>query len=66
MQIIDSNFNLEVSEFDGKVVYGAKRQADSGISYEYHTTQLSEKVSELNKLEQSAQSNFLKIFSMKI
>lgn len=66
MQLIGADFRLEVNEFDGKVVYGAKRQANAGISYEYHIKELSSKVEELAKLEAEAQKNFLKILSMKV
>ena len=64
IQQVGSDFKLEVNEFDGKVVYGAKR---SGPAYQYetHVGQLSSAVNELSKLERQVQSNYLKFYHLK-
>lgn len=46
-------------EFDGKVVYGQKRQ-QFGSNYETHTAQMAPVVQELAKLESQAQILYLK------
>lgn len=64
IQEIDSDLNLQINEFDGKVVYGEKKSG-SGYVYEGHASQLSHLVSDLSKLESMAQNNYLKISSLK-
>lgn len=66
IQTIDSDFKIEVNEFDGKVVYGAKRKEGSGYSYNSHVEQLTNTVRKLSSLEAEAQSMFLKNISLKI
>ncbi|RWS06321.1 ATP-dependent RNA helicase Ddx1-like protein [Dinothrombium tinctorium] len=61
IQTIDSNFKIEVNEFDGKVVYGQKKQAGSGINYSSHVDQLANVVSRLSELENQTQINYLKL-----
>lgn len=46
-------------EFDGKVVYGEKRQ-NLGGNYENHTAQMAPIVTELSKLEREAQLLYVK------
>lgn len=59
--IVDSSFNVPVSENDGKVVYGNKRKGSGNITYETHLDLLAPSVNELSKLEQMSQSIFLKM-----
>lgn len=46
-------------EFDGKVVYGQKRQSQ-GSGYVTHTAQMAPIVKQLSKLESEAQLIYLK------
>lgn len=46
-------------EFDGKVVYGQKRQ-NQGTNYATHTAQMAPVVKQLTKLESEAQLIYLK------
>ncbi|RWS29841.1 ATP-dependent RNA helicase DDX1-like protein [Leptotrombidium deliense] len=65
IQTIGPDFKIEVNEFDGKVVYGQKKKAGTGINYASHVEQLSDVVSKLSKLEEEAQLNFLNLRYMK-
>lgn len=58
---IESDFNLQINEFDGKVVYGAKRLEHSQ-TYEGHVKQLKSMVSNLTDIESKVQDNFLKLY----
>lgn len=55
-----SDMVVALNEFDGKVVYGAKR-GKSGCVFENHVLELEPSVAELAKLEYQAQSSFLKL-----
>uniref|UniRef100_A0A0R3RIB7 Helicase C-terminal domain-containing protein n=1 Tax=Elaeophora elaphi TaxID=1147741 RepID=A0A0R3RIB7_9BILA len=74
---IDTDFIVPVDEFDGKVVYGAKRsntgalifllflvksQLCLGSLYEGHAVQLSGAVAQLADLERSLQLSYLQMF----
>ncbi|VDN33563.1 unnamed protein product [Gongylonema pulchrum] len=61
IQQIDTDFIVPVDEFDGKVVYGAKR-ANTGSLYEGHAVQLSGAVAHLADLERSLQLSYLRMF----
>uniref|UniRef100_A0A6G1SJY3 ATP-dependent RNA helicase n=1 Tax=Aceria tosichella TaxID=561515 RepID=A0A6G1SJY3_9ACAR len=61
IQEIDRDFKLQVDEFDGKVVYGAKRLEQSS-TYEGHVEQLKTIVSHLTELESRAQKNFISLY----
>ncbi|MCP9264293.1 ATP-dependent RNA helicase Ddx1 [Dirofilaria immitis] len=58
---IDTDFIVPVDEFDGKVVYGAKR-TNTGSLYEGHAVQLSGAVAQLADLERSLQLSYLRMF----
>lgn len=66
IQTIESDFKIEVNEFDGKVVYGAKRKEGTGYTYHSHVDQLAKIVQTLSNLEAESQSKFLKNMSIKI
>ncbi|VDN89967.1 unnamed protein product [Brugia pahangi] len=59
---IDNDFIVPVDEFDGKVVYGAKR-TNAGSLYEGHAVQLSGAVAQLADLERSLQLSYLRMFT---
>ncbi len=61
IQTIDSDFKLQVNEFDGKVTYGAKSSAP-GYVYEDHVKQMVNEVTQLSQLETSAQNSYLKFY----
>ncbi|XP_028392095.1 ATP-dependent RNA helicase DDX1-like [Dendronephthya gigantea] len=56
----NSDMVVPQNEFDGKVVYGAKRKK-SGSMYENHVLELEPSLAELVKLEKDAQTSFLKL-----
>lgn len=58
-------FEIKADEFDGKVVYGAKRAATAGYTYESHVAQLESVVTNLGKLEAEAQINYLNMYALK-
>ncbi|XP_054167178.1 ATP-dependent RNA helicase Ddx1-like [Oppia nitens] len=58
---IGSDFKLQINEFDGKVTYG-KKNMGQGYTYEGHVSQLADEVTQLSKLETSAQNSFLKFY----
>ncbi|XP_050296247.1 ATP-dependent RNA helicase Ddx1 [Anthonomus grandis grandis] len=59
IQQIDADLKVPHDEFDGKVVYGQKRQ-NSGSSYQNHTSQMAPIVKDLTQLESQAQILYLK------
>lgn len=59
IQQIEPNMQVPSDEFDGKVVYGQKRQAQ-GTNYATHTAQMEPVVKQLAKLESEAQVLYLK------
>jgi ATP-dependent RNA helicase DDX1 len=61
IQEIDRDFKLQVDEFDGKVVYGAKR-LDQKLTYEGHVEQLKSLVADLTELESKAQTHFISLY----
>uniref|UniRef100_A0A0N5A8A6 ATP-dependent RNA helicase n=1 Tax=Syphacia muris TaxID=451379 RepID=A0A0N5A8A6_9BILA len=58
---IDSDMVVPLDEFDGKVVYGAKR-INAGGSHEGHAVQMSGAVTLLADLERSLQLSYLRMF----
>jgi len=61
IQQIQKDLKIEVDEFDGKVVYGAKRK-EAGSGYVGHADQLAPTLKELTRLEKEAQNIFLRRF----
>lgn len=61
---IGSDFKLEVNEFDGKVVYGAKQSTNSigGYTYKDHVSQMATNVQQLYDLESKTQLVHLSIY----
>nr|QOS47381.1 DEAD-box DDX1 [Locusta migratoria] len=59
IQQVEPDLKVPVDEFDGKVVYGQKRQ-NLGSSYENHVAQMAPSVKELAQLESKAQLIYLK------
>ncbi|VDM42307.1 unnamed protein product [Toxocara canis] len=59
---IDTDMVVPVDEFDGKVVYGAKR-SNTGSLYKGHAVQLSGAVAQLADLERSLQLSYLRMFT---
>lgn len=57
ISIVDSAFQIPVDEFDGKIVYGAKRQ--NVTTFEGHAPQLAVSVAQLADLERALQSSYL-------
>ena len=55
-----SSFEVPVNEFDGKITYGKKISPQGQLS-EGHVSQLAASVSQLARLEQLAQTTFLKM-----
>lgn len=64
IQQIESDLKVPHDEFDGKVVYGQKRQ-QTGSNYKNHTVQMAPIVSDLTKLESQAQILYLKRYLTK-
>lgn len=62
IQQIERDFKLQIDEFDGKVVYGAKRLEQTN-TYEGHVEQLKSLVSHLSELETKAQLNYLELYA---
>ncbi|XP_022907258.2 ATP-dependent RNA helicase Ddx1 isoform X2 [Onthophagus taurus] len=58
IQQVEPDFKIPCDEFDGKVVYGQKRQ-QQGTGYVTHTAQMVPIVQELSKLESQAQILYL-------
>lgn len=58
---VDTEYKLEVNQFDGKVVYGAK---SSGAAYTYkdHVAEMATEVQKLYDLESKAQQMYLKMY----
>ncbi|GLV36238.1 Dead-box-1 [Carabus blaptoides fortunei] len=59
IQQVENDIKVPCDSFDGKVVYGQKRQ-NTGSSYENHTVQMAPIVRELSQLESKAQLIYLK------
>ncbi|XP_067005391.1 ATP-dependent RNA helicase Ddx1 [Anabrus simplex] len=59
IQQIEPDMKVPMDEFDGKVVYGQKRQL-TGSLYENHVAQMAPTVKELSELESKAQIKYLK------
>ncbi|EDO47287.1 predicted protein [Nematostella vectensis] len=55
--VIQPDMKVASNEFDGKVVYGAKR--GKGAVFQTHTAELAPSVQELAALEQQAQTSFI-------
>ncbi|KJH44115.1 DEAD/DEAH box helicase [Dictyocaulus viviparus] len=55
--VVDSAFQIPVDEFDGKIVYGAKRT--NVTTFEGHAPQLAVSVAQLADLERALQTNYL-------
>ncbi|CAK9830344.1 ATP-dependent RNA helicase Ddx1 [Anthophora retusa] len=62
---VDKDIHIPVSDFDGKVVYGQKRQS-MGSNYHNHVQQMAPYVSELSSLESKAQLLYLKRHMAKV
>lgn len=58
---INLDFKLEVNEFDGKVVYGAKSSSNN-YTYKDHVAQMANNVQDLYNLEAKAQQMFLNLY----
>lgn len=61
IQEIGVDFKIQVNEYDGKVIYGAKR-LEQATTYEGHVEQLKSIVNNLSNLESKAQLNYLKLY----
>lgn len=61
VQEIEKDFKLQVDEYDGKVVYGAKR-LEQASTYEGHVEQLKSLVASLSELESKTQLSYLKLY----
>lgn len=59
IQQIEPDMQVPSDEFDGKVVYGQKRQ-QTGSNYVNHTAQMAPVVMQLTRLESEAQMLYLK------
>lgn len=59
IQQIERDMQVPSDKFDGKVVYGQKRQ-NQGTDYATHTAQMEPVVKQLTKLESEAQLLYLK------
>ena len=55
---------MPVNEFDGKVVYGERKQK-TGSGFKGHTDQLADSVRQLIELEKKTQKNFLEMKMIK-
>ncbi|KAJ8955849.1 hypothetical protein NQ318_005394 [Aromia moschata] len=65
IQQIQPDLQVPHDDFEGKVVYGQKRQS-TGPKYENHTQQMAPIVKSLSKLESEAQLIYLKRHLMKV
>lgn len=61
IQEIGIDLKLHIDEYDGKVVYGAKRLGQT-LTYEGHVEQLKSLVNSLSELESKAQTNYIKLY----
>ena len=61
IQEIEPDFKVQVDEYDGKVVYGARRLEQTS-SYEGHVEQLKSIVNNLTNLESQTQLNYLRLY----
>ncbi|KAH9388947.1 ATP-dependent RNA helicase ddx1 [Tyrophagus putrescentiae] len=59
---VDTEYKLEVNQFDGKVVYGAKA---TGAAYTYkdHVAEMASEVKQLYDLESKAQQMYLQLYT---
>lgn len=57
---VSKEFNISVSEYDGKIVYGEKK-GGSKVTHQSHVVQLAPSVSELAKMEKLAQTTFIRM-----
>ncbi|XP_064401585.1 ATP-dependent RNA helicase DDX1-like isoform X2 [Halichondria panicea] len=57
--VVEDSFQVPVSEYDGKVMYGEKKSTKSGSKG--HVAELATSVQELAKMEKHSQSIFLKM-----
>ncbi|CAD5217936.1 unnamed protein product [Bursaphelenchus xylophilus] len=55
---VDSDFVVPLNEYDGKVVYGDRRQLNKGLVHS-HAVEMARTVKELAELERTVQLNFL-------
>lgn len=58
--VVDRDMVIPTCEFDGKVVYGEKKNS-AGSGYVGHAEQLAPSVAELARLEFTAQTSFLEL-----
>ena len=56
---IGTDLNVPLDEFDGKVVYGAKRKLGGAGLYKGHVEQLAPTVKDLALMEQQSQSKYI-------
>ena len=56
---VGNDLRVPVNEFDGKVVYGERRQ-EGGTGYQNHVDQMASTVRELASLETQAQTLFIR------
>uniref|UniRef100_A0A1I7UZ65 Helicase C-terminal domain-containing protein n=1 Tax=Caenorhabditis tropicalis TaxID=1561998 RepID=A0A1I7UZ65_9PELO len=56
---VDSDFNVPIDEFDGKVVYG-ERRGNAGAQFATHVLQLATSAAQLADLETKMQLEYLK------
>nr|CAD7448799.1 unnamed protein product [Timema bartmani] len=59
IQQVEPNLKVPMDHFDGKVIYGQKKQ-NAGSNYENHVAQMAPTVKELSQLESQAQLMYLK------
>ena len=58
---VSDTFDIPVTEYDGKVMYGEKRSAAKGVAFLGHMEQLAPAVQQLAAMEHIAQTTFLKM-----
>eukprot|EP00117_Sycon_ciliatum_P026385 scpid39786/ scgid5952/ ATP-dependent RNA helicase DDX1; DEAD box protein 1 len=58
---VEADLKVEQNEFDGKVTYGQKKKPSSASVYDNHVEQLASSVADLSRLENHAQSSFLRM-----
>ena len=60
---IYDDFKIETNEFDGKVVYGAKKKSTGGTNYQNHAEELKNIVNHLGALEREVQLRYINLFA---